>query len=201
MRHGMVGPRHAEAHRVRRLVGQQRTDLRVARVAPVRGAAEVPIGVARREQLVHRLSVVAVRAARRRAESHTEPREVAQDRPFRARNRAAAIGIINAHHERRIAASQLALPREEVVEQRRPRAAGVQRAGGRRREAEPYRFARRREGAAHLFFRAVPLESCVAAAGQPCTGCGDGGTQLLKVAVAIARGTNCVVNCCERYFF
>ena len=47
VRHGMVGPRHAEAYRVRRLVGQPRPDLRVARVAPVRGAAEVAVGVAR----------------------------------------------------------------------------------------------------------------------------------------------------------
>ncbi len=47
MRHGMVGPWHAEAHRVRHTVGQQRPDLRVARVAPVPVAAEVPVGVAR----------------------------------------------------------------------------------------------------------------------------------------------------------
>ena len=63
MRHGMVGPRHAEAHRVRRAVGQQRPDLRVARVAPVRGAAKIAVSMTQREQLVHRGSVVAVRTA------------------------------------------------------------------------------------------------------------------------------------------
>ena len=156
MRHGMVRPRHAEAHRVRHAVVEQRPDLRVARVAPVRGAAEVPVGMTQREQLVHGRSVVAVRAARRCAEFQPEPREVAQDRLFRARNRAAAIGIINAHHERRLAASQLALSREEVIEQRGPRAAGVQRARRRRREAEPDCVARRRrEGAAHQSCAAV----------------------------------------------
>ena len=46
MRHGMVGPRHAEAHRVRHAVGQQRPDLLISGIAPVRGAAEVPVGVA-----------------------------------------------------------------------------------------------------------------------------------------------------------
>ena len=150
MRHGMVGPRHAEAHRVRHAVGQQRPDLRVARVAPVRGAAKIAVSMTQREQLIDGRSVVSIGAARRCAEPQAEPRQVAQDRLFRARNRAAAIGIINTHQKRRIAASQLALPREQVIEQRGPRAADVQRAGGRRREAEPYRFARcAREGAAH----------------------------------------------------
>ena len=157
----MVGPRHAEAHRVRRLVGQQRPDLRVARVAPVRGAAKIAVSMTQREQLIHRLSVVAVRAAYWRAEAEPQPREIVQDRLFRARNRAAAIGIINAHHERRLAASQLALPREQVIEQRSARAADVQRARRRRGEAEPYRFARcAREGAAHLLFDLFRLETC-----------------------------------------
>ena len=149
----MVGPRHAEAHRVRHAVGQQRPDLRVARVAPVPVAAEVPVGVARREQLVDGISVVSIGTARRCAEPQAEPCKIAQNRRLRAWNRAAAIGIINAHQERSVATLELALPREQVIEQRSARAADVQRARRRRGETEPYGFARRgREGAAHLCF-------------------------------------------------